>query len=143
MIYIFVVLLSSNDNLILNIDMAPTIFDLAGINIPENIHGKSIFGLLSGEEQNFRDVFIYEGLGNYGRAKPNLTVVSKDFRYIVTYEDSNLNEVIFRELYDQVNDPDEMVNLINNPSYKNQNKNEKTYKFHSNPHCSDFLPNKE
>ena len=59
-------------------------------------------------------------MGNYGGAKPNLTVVSKDLRYIVTYEDANLNKVVFLELYDQVNDPDEMENFVNNPLYKSQ-----------------------
>ena len=97
--------------------MAPTILELAGFKVPENIHGKSISGILSGEKQELRDAFIYEGLGNYGGAKPNLTVVSKDYRYIITYEDEKLYKVVFRELYNQKNDKDEMKNLIDNPSY--------------------------
>ncbi|MCF6358779.1 MAG: sulfatase-like hydrolase/transferase, partial [Draconibacterium sp.] len=105
-------------NIVLNIDMAPTILKLAGISIPENIHGKSIFGLLSGKEHYFRDIFIYEGLGNYGGAKPNLTVVTKEYRYIVTYSDEKLNHIIFQELYNQKEDPDEMVNLTDNRAYQ-------------------------
>ena len=62
-----------------------------------------------------RESFIYEGLGTYGGAKPNLTAVSKHFRYIETYSDENLNEVIYRELYDQRMDTDEMINLIEKP----------------------------
>lgn len=109
-----------NENLILNIDIAPTILELAGINIPENIHGKSILGLMPGKKQKIRDAFIYEGLGNYGGTKPNLTVVSKDFRYIITYENEKLDNIIFRELYDQINDPEEMKNLVDHDSYKDQ-----------------------
>ena len=111
----------SDNNIILNIDMAPTILELAGVKVPENIHGKSISGILSGEKQELRDAFIYEGLGNYGGAKPNLTVVSKDYRYIITYEDEKLYKVVFRELYNQKNDKDEMKNLIDNPSYDSLN----------------------
>ncbi len=108
----------SNSNLILNIDMAPTILELAGIEIPDNIHGESITGILLGKKQECRDAFVYEGLGNYGGALPNLTVVSKKYRYIVTYENESLQKVLFKELYHQKQDFDEMNNLINNSSYK-------------------------
>ena len=111
----------SDNNIILNIDMAPTILELAGVKVPENIHGKSISGIFSGEKQELRDAFIYEGLGNYGGAEPNLTVVSKDYRYIITYKDEKLYKVVFRELYNQKNDKDEMKNLIDNPSYDSLN----------------------
>lgn len=109
----------SNNGLVLNIDMAPTILELAGIDSLDNIHGESIAGIFSGNKQIIRDAFIYEGLGNYGGAKPNLTVVSKEYRYIVTYEDESLQKIIFKELYHQQKDFDEMDNLINNSSYKN------------------------
>ena len=108
----------SDNNLVLNIDMAPTILELAGIESSSTIHGKSIAGILSGEKQTIRDAFVYEGLGDYGGALPNLTVVSKEYKYIVTYKDESLKKVIFRELYDQQNDADEMDNLIKKASCK-------------------------
>ncbi|BAX78805.1 sulfatase-like hydrolase/transferase [Labilibaculum antarcticum] len=107
-----------NNNLVLNIDMAPTIMELAGIESSSAIHGKSIAGILSGEKLSIRDAFVYEGLGNYGGTLPNLTVVSKEYRYIVTYEDESLKKVVFRELYNQQYDVDEMDNLIEKSSYK-------------------------
>jgi len=103
---------SKNDELILNIDLLPTILELAGIKADSGIHGKSLLPLLQGNAHGWRKEFIYEGLGSYGGAKPNLTVVSNDYRYIETYQDNLLNEIIFRELYDQKNDPDEMHNLV-------------------------------
>lgn len=102
-----------NSNLTLNIDIAPTILDLAGIQVPENIHGKSLLPLFKNDTTVWRNSFIYEGLGNYGGTKPNLTVIGNDYRYIETYEDSILNHVIFKELYHQTEDPQEMVNLAN------------------------------
>lgn len=107
-----------DDQLVLNIDMAPTILELAGIKGYDNIHGKSIVPILNGKNKGWRDNFIYEGLGTYGGAKPNLTAISKDFRLIITYEDEKLATVNSRELYNQKTDPDEMKNLIQDPKYK-------------------------
>ncbi len=107
-----------NNNLVLNIDVTPTILELAGVELPENLHGKSFAAVKENADLSLRDAFVYEGLGNYGGASPNLTVISKDFRYIVTYKNERLDEVDFRELYDQKNDIDEMHNLVNESQYK-------------------------
>jgi arylsulfatase A-like enzyme len=97
--------------------MAPTILELAGIEISENIHGKSILPLLRNEPVKWRDAFVYEGLGKYGGTKPNLTVINQKFKYILTYEDETLEDANFIELYDMKNDPDEMTNLASDNSY--------------------------
>ncbi|WP_372947274.1 sulfatase-like hydrolase/transferase [Mariniphaga sp.] len=75
---------SVNSQIVLNIDMAPTILELAGIKIPSEIHGESIIPLLKNKNKKWRSSFVYEGLGTYGAAKPNLTVISEDYRYIET-----------------------------------------------------------
>ncbi|WP_373330776.1 sulfatase-like hydrolase/transferase [Salmonirosea aquatica] len=108
---------SENSSLVLNIDLMPTILDLAGLKIPGNIHGESLKEILLGKEKNVRDHFVYEGLGTYGGAQPNLTVVSGPYRYIVTYEDDKLDRVNFRELYRIDDDPDEMTNLARGAAY--------------------------
>jgi arylsulfatase A-like enzyme len=103
---------ATNQRIVLNIDMAPTILELAGIETPGNMHGKSFTPLLKGDKvKNWRKAFVYEGLGLYGGVKPNLTVVSKDYRYIETYDNKELNEPVFRELYNQKKDADEVDNL--------------------------------
>lgn len=104
---------SVNDQLVLNIDMTPTILELAGIKGNSDIHGESIVPLLNNKNRGWRKSFIYEGMGTYGGAKLNLSVISKDYRFIETLENEQLNFVNFIELYDQKNDPDEMHNLIN------------------------------
>ena len=111
---------STEDGLALNIDLMPTILDLAGLKIPANVHGQSLRRVLSGKEKSVRDLFVYEGLGSYGGAKPNLTVVSGPYRYIVTYEDAKLDRVNFRELYRIDSDPGEMNNLAKNSQYASQ-----------------------
>jgi len=109
---------SVNNQIVLNIDMAPTILELAGIAEQPNIHGKSIVPLMNGKDNEWRSEFIYEGLGTFGGAKPNLTVISEDFRYIMTYEDSSLKKTNFVELYNQNDDPQEMKNLANSSHQK-------------------------
>ncbi len=116
-----------SDKLVLNIDAFPTILDLAGVELPENIHGESFAPLLKGEDQEFRKAFVYEGLGNYGGAKPNLTVVNNKYRFILTYEDKSLEKVIHHELYDQENDPQEMNNLYGNEKYEETSKELQVY----------------
>ena len=49
--------------LALNIDILPTILDLAHIKNPPDIHGKSLKGVLSKKRKDVRDWFVYEGLG--------------------------------------------------------------------------------
>ena len=106
-----------DNQIVLNIDMTPTILDLAGVKIPGNIHGKSIAPLLFNKKTGWRKAFVYEGLGTYGGAKPNLAVYNDHYRYIVTYDDKTLESVNFKELYDEDKDPGEMHNLANDPDY--------------------------
>ncbi len=108
----------TEDGIALNIDIAPTLLNLAGISIPASMHGKSLVPLLTRQADKIREAFVYEGLGNYGGAKPNLTVISKQYRYIETYEDESLRKVVFQELYDQLKDPAEMINLASDQSYQ-------------------------
>ncbi|WP_373513686.1 sulfatase-like hydrolase/transferase, partial [Persicitalea sp.] len=108
---------SEESGLALNIDLMPTILKLAGAKIPANLHGKSLKNVLLGKKKSIRDYFVYEGLGTYGGAKPNLTVVSGPYRYIVTYEDEKLERVNSRELYRIDSDPDEMKNLAKDSKY--------------------------
>lgn len=113
------------DGIALNIDIAPTLLDLAGIRQPTpqgggRMHGKSLLPLLNDGSAGWRDAFVYEGLGTYGGARPNLTVISSKYRYIETFEDESLRKVIFTELYDQEADPDEMNNLVHDKAYRKQ-----------------------
>lgn len=107
-----------NESLVSNLDILPTLLDLANIDLPSNIHGKSLVPILDNRKGAFRDYFIYEGLGLFGGTKPNLTVITDNFRYIRTYKDRELDKVIFEELYDQKKDPWEVKNLAHNTAYK-------------------------
>ena len=108
----------AEDAIALNIDIAPTLMELAGLKIPKAIHGKSLIPVLREKSAEFRNAFVYEGLGDFGGTKPNLTVIDKKFRYIETYEDESLDKIVFTELYDQNQDPDEMMNLAHDTRHQ-------------------------
>lgn len=109
---------TENNSLVSNIDIAPTMLELAGTQVPENMHGKSLLPILQKGKSKVRKAFVYEGLGKYGGAKPELATISGQYRYIVTFTDHGLKDIDFQELYDIEKDPDEMHNLAGEKKYK-------------------------
>lgn len=102
---------ASNNSLVSNLDILPTILELSGTQIPSNLHGQSLVPLLNGKQKKVRDFFIYEGLGLYGGVQHNLAVLTEKYRYIKTYTDSTLEKVEFTELYNQQIDKWEIDNI--------------------------------
>jgi N-acetylglucosamine-6-sulfatase len=108
---------TSINNLALNIDLAPTILDLAGVKKPNYMQGESMVPLFdtSKEDNNWRKEFMFEYYVDdaYPYAGPNMLAIRTDKFKLV---DDFLNDDI-DELYDLENDPGEMHNLINDPNY--------------------------
>ena len=98
-------------HLVLNIDLAATVLDLAGVRIPKGMHGKSLVPLLSGAPEAWRESFLYEAptpaLGSW----PLMAVRTAKWKYIQTYDIKTPSRVVFEELYDMTKDPREMSNL--------------------------------
>ncbi len=95
--------------MVLNIDIAPTLLEAAGALAPDSMHGRSFFPLLTGETDAWRDTFLYEYF--WERAFPQTpTVVGvRGDRYKLI----RFHGVWDRyELYDLVTDPREMRNLL-------------------------------
>jgi arylsulfatase A-like enzyme len=47
-------------NMVLNVDLAPTLLQLAGVPVPLGLHGRSMLPLLTGAKIPWRDAFLYE-----------------------------------------------------------------------------------
>ncbi|MFI3290663.1 MAG: sulfatase [Opitutales bacterium] len=98
-----------------NIDLAPTILDYAGIEIPENMDGKSLRTVIDSPKAKVRDVLA---LINVWINDPTISysVVSEDYKYIYW---ANAEKVpATQEFFHISKDRQEMSNEINNPEYK-------------------------
>ena len=106
----------------LNVDVAPTILDWAGAEIPSYIQGESFIPLLKNSEKKlpWRNSFLFEYYvdDKYPEAGPNLTAVRTDNYKLV----DNFLENDIDELYDLKNDPGEMNNLINDVEFNSVEK---------------------
>ena len=104
------------DEQCLNIDLAPTILDMAGIEKPTYMQGESMLGLLSGEINNkWRKSFLFEYYKDteWPHAGPNQVAVrTNTFKLVDSFLENDIDE-----LYDLVNDPGEMNNLINDSRF--------------------------
>jgi N-acetylglucosamine-6-sulfatase len=94
----------------LNIDLAPTIAELAGVTIPVTINGRSLVPLLQGTTDSVRDEILLE-VQNDDYNFRGTGVRTKEYKYIELYSGE-------RELYNLTQDPDELQNQINNPAYQ-------------------------
>jgi arylsulfatase A-like enzyme len=105
--------------LIQNIDIAPTILDLAGFAKPANMDGMSFKPILEGGNPGWRDRIYYEYF--WERPFPQTPTVhavrTNEFKYIRYHGVWDINE-----LYDLKNDPYETNNLIRDPRYQEQAK---------------------
>ena len=107
----------SNEELVLNIDVAPTILSLAGITPPDDLDGRSLAPLLRGQKIAWRGDIFYEHHYHHGGKIPRTEGVrNRDWKY-VTYFDVN---PAYEELYDLRNDPLEEHNLATDPKFREQ-----------------------
>jgi arylsulfatase A-like enzyme len=107
------------DNLVQNIDFAPTILDYAGADIPEEIQGMSFREIVRGNEVEWRDALYYtyyEYPGEHA-VKRHHGVRTDRYKLIHFYYD-----VDEWELYDLEKDPAEMQNVYGNPIYSDVQK---------------------
>ena len=106
-----------DSNLILNIDLAPTILELAQVGVPENMHGSSLVPLLRGKDVNWRRSFLYEAPTSSLGSRPLLALRTHRYKFVQTFDIDEPQRVVFEELYDLELDPAEMSNVIDEPSH--------------------------
>src|SRR5690606_293510 len=103
-----------NAELVQNLDFAPTLLDAAGVPVPEAMQGVSLLPLLAGTGGTGRDALYYHYYEYPGihAVKRHYGVRTDRYKLIHFYYD--IDEW---ELYDLETDPDELVNVYDNPAY--------------------------
>ena len=104
-----------NSTLVSHVDLLPTMLELAGLDVPPILEGRSIVPLLRGEEDADRSLVIefhrYEiEHDSWGGFQPVRCIVSDHYKLVV-------NLLHTDELYDLKEDPAEVVNRIDHPDY--------------------------
>jgi N-acetylglucosamine-6-sulfatase len=102
---------TKRDQMALTLDFAPTLLQLAGVPVPEGLHGKSLVPLFANEAAPLRDGFLIEHFSE--NVFPRTTklgyqaIRTERWKYIHYVDVPNADE-----LYDLKRDPYEMMNLI-------------------------------
>ena len=101
-----------NADLTQNIDFAQTFLEIAGLDAPPAMQGRSLVPLLQGETPaNWREALYYQYYGNSWRLPSHYGVRTETHKLVRFFY--GVRE--FWELYDLVSDPDELVNLYEDP----------------------------
>lgn len=106
------------DEVVANIDIAPTLLAAAGLKPPlERMDGRNFLPLAQGESLPWRDEVLYEYFWEWNAPyTPTMHALRGNrFKYIRYYGIWDVDE-----LYDLQNDPYEIFNLIDRPEYQDQ-----------------------
>ncbi len=105
---------SVNNEFVLNIDIAPTILDIAGVEKPATMHGESFLPLALGEDVQWRKDFLYEYFVDHMAVQtPTIYGLrTKQYSYMTYHGVWDTYE-----LYDMNKDPKQMNNLLGDVVY--------------------------
>ena len=104
------------EQIIMNVDLAPTFLDLAGIAKPKQMQGFSFAEILGGKNVTWqRDKVFYEYYWEAAFPQTPTTFAIRTERYKYIYYNGIWD---INELYDLQADPYEMNNLIRDPAYQ-------------------------
>jgi arylsulfatase A-like enzyme len=103
---------SSIDKIALNIDLFPTIAELAGIGAPPFVDGRSLVPFITGGDHGWREVALIEGFGKETESNEEAETSTPPFRALRS------EEILFaeyetgeRELYNLRKDPYQIANI--------------------------------
>ena len=103
------------DEVVANIDIAPTIMQAMGLEKPKHMDGQSFLPLAQGQKIKWRDYFLYVYYWeqNYPQTPTHFSLRGDRFKYTTYYGLWDTDE-----LFDIVADPTECNNLIHDPKYE-------------------------
>jgi arylsulfatase A-like enzyme len=99
--------------MVLNLDIAPTLLDLAGVDLPPAYEGRSLAPLLRGEPTLRRSDFLYEHRLDNPEIPKSVGLRGERWVY-VRYDEQ---EPPFEQLFDLTTDPAELHDLARQPAF--------------------------
>ena len=98
----------------LNIDLAPTVLDLAGLATPDSVQGRSLAPIVRGETPaSWRSEFFYEyAFGYDGRIPRSEGVIGERYTYLRYIDADASGGAPVETLFDTVADPTESRDLV-------------------------------
>ena len=107
---------SVSDNMVLNLDLAPTLLDIASVSVPAEMQGKSILKLAEGKpDPSWRKDWLYEyyEYPGFENVRPCRGVRTERYKLIHFFLDPEE-----WELYDLEKDPNESHNLYGKEGFE-------------------------
>jgi len=100
------------------IDMYPTLANIAGIDLPTGLDGKSLVALIDNPKAwDTQDTVAFSQFHRAGNK--GYSVRTKDFRY-TEWRNAKTQTIVAQELYDHRNDPGENINVAESPERKHE-----------------------
>jgi arylsulfatase A-like enzyme len=101
--------------MVLNLDIAPTVLELAGIKKPSQMQGSSFLPLLTGKQIGWRDKIFYEYYWEnaFPQTPTQYAIRTNEYKFVRTQGVWDINQ-----LFDIKKDPFEINNLIRSPEHQ-------------------------
>ncbi|TPE43913.1 sulfatase family protein [Pontibacter mangrovi] len=105
---------TQSEHFVMNLDIAPTMLDAAGVAVPKDMQGESFLPLLTDKKAKGREAMYYHYYENGEHAvSPHFGIKTARYKLIRFYK-----RVEGWELYDLQKDPQEMHNLYGKKGYE-------------------------
>jgi len=105
---------TTNDAMVLNTDLAPTLLDLAGVAAPAGYDGRSLMPLVAGDTPAWRSDFLYEHRFDNKDIPKSQGVRGSRWVY-ARFDEQN---PVYEQLFDLQTDPQQLHNLAKSESHR-------------------------
>ncbi|MEP4078402.1 sulfatase [Haloferula sp.] len=110
---------AKTDALVEFVDIYPTLAELAGLSLPDHLEGSSLKPLIEEPELEWKEAAFSQYPRTYQKKRMmGYTMRTDRYRFTRWVKKEDHSEVVALELYDHQKDPQENINIANNPEHK-------------------------